>query len=226
MTVDGSATGGGARGRWAGTSGLTAPELLDEHFPSLSGGSAPQTVNIKPKESIVGYRKTKQPTKPDSLKKQGSRAEQFPALGAAASTLSDFKTKNSTPTYRNITGHQPAWQPSTSSSNENVPTAQHTNQDNQQTQGQTSGPFQGNSTSGMITLSKKSGKTPAPMPEGIDDFPGLEATGKSTLVSDNNNGLSNSVSQKKKKKKNKNGTFVGDLISAPSGMFNIGTFSV
>ena len=176
---------------------------------------------------MVGYRKTKQPTKPDSPKKQRSPEEQFPALGAAASTLPDFKTKNSAPTYRNITGHQPAWQPSTSSSNENVPVAQHINQNNQQTQEQTSGPLQENSKSGMVTLSKKSGKTPAPMPAGIADFPGLETTGNSTLDSDNNNsGLCNSVSQKKKKKKNKNGTFVGDLISATPGMFNIGNFSV
>ena len=53
--------GGSARGRWAGTSNLTASGILDEEFPSLTGNSVP---NLSSSEQSINYA---------NLKKKGQK---------------------------------------------------------------------------------------------------------------------------------------------------------
>ena len=96
-------------GRWGGDGGaLTAPEMLDEHFPTLGGGRNSQHSGILAEQlPSINYQKLKQKTNPESqgpTKKVTSQEENFPSLGAAASSLSNFRPTYSVPTYRNITG--------------------------------------------------------------------------------------------------------------------------
>ena len=105
---DSIGTGGSARGRWAESSGLTASAMLDEHFPSLGGGTAPYPLSAEPSENAISYQKVTQQNPKQASQKKHSPEEQFPSLGVAASTLSNFRAVHSSPNYRNISGHQPA----------------------------------------------------------------------------------------------------------------------
>ena len=205
-------TGVASHGRWAETNRLTASAILDEDFPSLSGASAPCPNDAVPSKAPINYEILKQ-QKPKQIffQKRPTPEEQFPSLGAAASTLSNFQSTHSSSTYRNIAGYQPAWKSANESKNEK----------NQFEKSKKEKERSNDAKLGMLTLSKKSGKTPAPMPQGIDDFPDLKTKEKVKTFDSNHSGQLNVASQKKKKNKNKKGKIVGeDLISALSGKFN------
>ena len=201
-----SNNGGSARGRWAGTSNLTASGMLDEEFPSLTGKSVP---NLSSTEQSINYANLKKNgQKQNAPQQRKSPEEQFPSLGAAASSLTNFCLSQNTPTYRNISGHQPAWNSTKKSSNDGTITEQ-------------PAPIQNkDSSSGMITFKKKIGKNPAPMPEGIDDFPVLEKSAKENGSEKKSDHAAATV-LKKKKSKNKKGMIVGqDMVSVSSSKFN------
>jgi hypothetical protein len=197
-----SNNGGSARGRWAGTSNLTASGMLDEEFPSLTGNSVP---NLNSSEQSINYANLKKKgQKQNTPQPRKSPEEQFPSLGAAASSLTNFRLSQNTPTYRNISGHEPAWNPTKKSSNDDNITEQPAPIPNK------------DSSSGMITFKKKIGKSPAPMPQGIEDFPVLEKSAKEN-GSENKSDHAAATVQKKKKNKNKKGMIVGeDMVSVRS----------
>ena len=136
--------------------------------------------------------------------------EQFPSLGSAASTLMNFREAHSAPSYRNMSGYQPAW-----NSSKNTP--------HQNTQLQAENPVKDNSDSvpRMLSLSKKNGKAPAPMPTGLDDFPDLKPISNMNGSEANINIQANATNQKKKKNKSKKGQLVGeDLVSVSGSKFD------
>ena len=203
---DSKGTSSGARGRWAESSNLTSSAIMEEDFPSLMGNKAPFNAQSGPSQKSINYADLKQKgPKQNTSQKKSAMGDQFPSLGTAASTLSNFRPAQSAPTYRNISGHQPAWQPSKGSSNISTVPERRTPSESKI-----------DSSSRMITLSKKSGKNPAPMPAGVDDFPDLEPSLK-TNSDDKNVAQFNGVTQKKKKNKSKKGQLVGeDLVSVSS----------
>lgn len=177
--------------------------MLDEEFPSLTGNNAP---NLGSSEQFINYGNLKQKGQTQNAPQQkASPDEQFPSLGAAASGLTNFRPSQNTQIYRNISGHQPAWNSSKKSPIDgNTP--------------EPPVPIQNSDTSsGMITLKKKIGKSPAPMPEGIDDFPILQRNSTENLSETKKSDQGSLTTQKKKKNKNKKGMIVGeDLVSASS----------
>ena len=175
--------------------------MMDEEFPSLMGSSSTNERDNRP-QNRIDYTSLKQKGANKSEAKPKSTEEQFPSLWSANSSMSNFREVTTTPAYRNISGYQPAWSSSNNSTNETVPTSTKPSQQ------------ASSSSSGMITLSKKSGKNPAPMPSGIDDFPSLEIP-TNVITNDNKKTQNNGEASKKKKNKSKKGGLVGeDLVSA------------
>ena len=181
---------------------------MDEEFPSLMGSSSTNERDNRP-HNRIDYTSLKQKGANKSEAKPKSTEEQFPSLWSANSSMSNFREAPTTPVYRNISGYQPAWSSSNNSTNETVPTSTKPSQQ------------ASSSSSGMITLTKKSGKNPAPMPSGIDDFPSLEIPAN-VITNDNKKPQNNGEAGKKKKNKSKKGGLIGeDLISArPSKLDN------
>ena len=181
---------------------------MDEEFPSLLGSSSTNERDNRP-QNRIDYTSLKQKRANKSEAKPKSTEEQFPSLWSANSSMSNFREAPTTPVYRNISGYQPAWSSSNNSTNETVPTSTKPSQQ------------ASSSSSGMITLTKKSGKNPAPMPSGIDDFPSLEIPAN-VIINDNKKPQNNGEAGKKKKNKSKKGGLIGeDLISArPSKLDN------
>ena len=181
--------------------------ILDEDFPSLSGTK--EKAPRYPEPSINYGNIHQKMNKEKSPTKMLTPQEQFPSLGSAASTLMNFREAHSAPSYRNMSGYQPAWNSS-----------KNTHHENTHFQAEKSIKDNSDSVPKMHTLSKKNGKAPAPMPTGLDEFPDLKPISNMNGSEGKIDIQANATNQKKKKNKSKKGQLVGeDLVSVSGSKF-------